>query len=140
MGYYINLEDSKFHVKKENVRPLMGALYRWMASGGKYGRSWINSKVIQDKYEKNDIGGMFNECRWPIRVDADGNIVEIRFEGEKLGDDESMFSAISEFIEDKSYIQILGEEGEAWRWYFIGGKLYEDHVNRVWKSDQELGL
>jgi hypothetical protein len=43
---------------------------------------------------------------------------------EKLDHHADMFwKAIAEFIEDGSYIECSGEEGEVWRWVFDGGDM-----------------
>lgn len=138
MGYYIELEDSRFHVCKGKVQDVMDALCGWVNGGGVHGRGWVGTSTVNSCYENDDVEGMFRECRWPVTLDSEGNIVDISFEGSKIGDDEDMFMAIAKFITDKSYVQIRGEEGEVWRWYFIGGRMKEDHVKRTWSSDSEL--
>lgn len=58
---------------------------------------------------------------WRYEVDYGKNTVY--FEGEKLGDDESLWSCLAPFIIDGSYIECHGEDGDVWRWVFQDGKL-----------------
>jgi hypothetical protein len=53
--------------------------------------------------------------------DDDHNIIDLEFTGEKLGDDTKLFNCIAQFVEDDSYIEMVGEDGDVWRWVFKNG-------------------
>jgi len=72
--------------------------------------------------------------RWSSEVDEEGNIVEIGFEGEKLGHDYILFEAIAPFVREGSSIQIAGEDGRIWRWFFSEGGLQEHEGEVIFRS------
>jgi hypothetical protein len=52
------------------------------------------------------------------------------FSGEKWGDDEILYTAISPFVEDGAAIEIHGEDGRQWRYLFEAGK-YSKQIARI---------
>lgn len=71
------------------------------------------------------------DLRWEFEYDETGNIVGIQYEGEKLNEDESMFIEMNPYVTPGSYIQMLGDEGDIWRWIF-GPKFEEKHAKLSW--------
>ena len=70
------------------------------------------------------------------KLDNDGNIVEIDFEGERLGHDEDvMFNAIAPYVEDGSFIEMVGEDGDRWRWVFKNGECKEIKAKMTWNDE-----
>lgn len=65
-------------------------------------------------------------------TDADGNIIDLDFTGEKLWDHEKMCEQIAPFVEDGSYIEMHGEDGAMWRWVFQNGAFHEIEANITW--------
>ena len=62
-------------------------------------------------------------------ISENGNIFELNFAGEKLGDDEILFQAIAPFVKKDSYIEMQGECGLIWRWSFDGKTMKEKTAN-----------
>ena len=58
---------------------------------------------------------------YDFQLDTDGNITELEFIGEKLGNDFEMFQSIAPYVQDGSYIWMIGEDGSQWRWVFQSG-------------------
>ncbi len=57
--------------------------------------------------------------RWVLEEAGDGSLYNPSFTGEKLGDEEILFSAIAPFVESGSYIQVFCHDDECvWRWVF----------------------
>jgi len=52
-------------------------------------------------------------------------ITDILFEGEKIGNESSFFKAIAPFVKEGSFIEMVGEDGEKWRWVFENGQCVE---------------
>lgn len=65
--------------------------------------------------------------RYPydFEFDSDGNIKEIEYIGEKLGDDYNLFRKVAPFARDRSFIEMHGEDGKQWRWIFKDGECRE---------------
>jgi hypothetical protein len=81
--------------------------------------SWVSTAEVLGAVSLSNAMRAF---RWAVELDAEGNITAICFVGEKLGDDEHFFGAIAEFVDDGSFVEMLGEDGSSWRWIFSGGK------------------
>jgi hypothetical protein len=79
----------------------------------------------------------FRAWRWePVfGLEANPDITDIQFEGEKSGDDMVFFKAIAPYVRDGSYIEMQGEDGHLWRWKFNNGKVSESHSRIVWDDE-----
>jgi hypothetical protein len=64
--------------------------------------------------------------------DAGGNIDAIGYNGGNLSDEEDLFKQIAPMVEDDSFLEYRGEDGELWRWVFRGGKCYELTATITW--------
>ena len=63
---------------------------------------------------------MLREWRWAPELNDDGDIIALYFEGEKLGDDVLLWQAIAPAVADGSFLEMVGEDGCIWRWWFDG--------------------
>lgn len=87
--------------------------------------SWVyTDSVLKSK----NLEEALKAWRWEVDLDEDLNIININFIGEKLGDDINLFEAIAPFVEDGSYIEMSGEDGDIWRWVFEDGKCIEKNA------------
>jgi hypothetical protein len=78
------------------------------------------------KAENSDKAArLLNEFDFEPETDADGNIVNLDFVGEKLRDHEKMCRQIASCVENDSYIEMRGEDGAMWRWVFRNGECHE---------------
>lgn len=125
MGYHVEQLDGKFFVSADVIPSLIETIHK-LAENGKY--SWVRDNYI----DSNDVTDIFRCWRWDIDMDKHGNIVDIRFDGEKLGDDEVFFKEIAPFVQDGSFIEMRGEDNAMWRWKFSNGKLKELYPEIIW--------
>lgn len=138
MGYCMNLHDQKFLLKRSNSETALEALkelFRKYPHGpNNYGHfSWINTgKVLS----ANSLQEAIKACRWGLEANGgdNGDFDIIEFLGEKLGDDELIFSAIAPYVKDDSYIEMQGEDGTIWKWVFKGGKVKEKTAKVVYED------
>ena len=85
--------------------------------------SWVDEREILDAKTFEDVAKAF---RWSVGQDEKGNIDAIYFDGQKLGGDELAFlDTIAPYVKKDSYIEMEGEEGERWKWYFNGAECIE---------------
>jgi hypothetical protein len=132
MGYSMYQCGASFRIKRENIPEAMKAI-RDLA-GVEEGEptntySWVPKKF----YEAEDIEGLLGNWRWDdVDIDKNGDIVHIRFTGEKLGDDEELMRALAPFVEHMSYIEMVGEDDHRWRWVFVWGELREETPITTW--------
>lgn len=67
--------------------------------------------------------------------DNDGNIVGISFRGDKLGEEFRVFQSIAPYVKEGSYLHMIGEDGDQWRWVFRNGTCEEIHAKVTWSSE-----
>ena len=129
MGYCIEMLDSKFKIKKEDFDKALESLKSVFVkdrmtcqdSSG-YHYSWINTNYV---LEAETLSEALEEIRYETIYDDNGNIIQVEFTGEKLGDDMIFFEALAPYVEDESYISFAGEDGYLWKYIFEKGKVKE---------------
>ena len=131
MGYYINKRAGEFQIKQGDCANALEAIREIPDNpegfmGGRY--AWV-----PDDWRKHDnLVDMLRAWRWDAEVDDDGNIIDLQFVGEKLGDCFTMFQAIAPFVQEDSYIEMVGEDGDRWRWIFDGHTCEEKSATINW--------
>lgn len=127
MGYYMQQEDSKFFIAKENKEHALRAIKN-LANRYKY-YAWVCS---DDFVNATDLQAAMAVWRWEVYEDENGNIDSIQFAGQKSGDDETLFRAIAMYVQKDSYIEMHGEDGCMWRWVFDGDTCKEKFAQIDW--------
>jgi hypothetical protein len=120
MGYGMSQTDSSFFIAKKDrakVKKAINALMVRAAESrdGKF--RWVDTATV---LEARTVDEQFEEWRWSTEYDDNGNIVDLVHDGEKMGDDLELFKAIAPHVKSGSYIDMMGEDGNDWRWYFDG--------------------
>lgn len=140
MGYYMDMTYAVFHMKKENFGKALEALKavfipeNMTCKDFVYGEerphfSWVDTeKVLRSQL----IEDALEAIRWDVGFNSNGDIDDIVFTGEKLGDDEIFFDAIAPYVEEGSYIEMHGET-EDWRWVFTKNGLEEKRPHIIWE-------
>ena len=125
MGYEISLMDQSFYIAKENINGALCAINK-------------TAEEFKEKYSYNieihsHIYEAFNYHSYHVAEDNDGNIIDINYESYKLRDEfEFLFKPVALFVKDGSYIQMLGEDGQMFRWVFNNGVCEEIYPKIVW--------
>jgi len=134
MGYCMHMRDKVFEISKENkiaalqaVQVLAGKETITDASGAHF--SWVNTNEF---VKATSLKEAMKAWRWEIYEDEEGNVIDIDFYGEKLGDDEILLSAIAPFVKDGSFIEMMGEDDGHWRWCFENKKVVEKDAQITW--------
>jgi len=125
--------QSDFEIKVENKNKALEAIKK-LASGEpgfSHNYRWFQNEDFENFLNLKEA---MNKWRWEIEEDEDGNVYYIHFIGEKSGDDDILFNAIAPFVEEGSFIQMLGEEGEMWRWVFNDEKCIEIYPTIIWED------
>lgn len=140
MGYCIDFEAARFHIDSDQKAQALETLKRLRpTSGGGWGngrKEW--SWVSQDQVTKAEtLESALEEWRFPVKADAEGNIISIYFDGEKLGDEDQLFKALAPFVKSGSFIEMSGEEGDRWRWTFTNGTFKTVYSEITWPEDDE---
>jgi len=117
MGYCVEMLENEFSFKKENADNVVGAVKVWAKENINERKPWIS---VQTLLEAEDVESIFEEIRFPLVLKDEKYIIDW-FIGEKMGCEDEIFKAIAEFVED-GYIEMLGEDGDRWRYVFKDGK------------------
>lgn len=131
MGYYIEMTDSNFVITKENFEKALKSLKDVFVpenmtcydciNGKRYPHfSWVNTKSV---LESTNIREALKEIRYIPKFNQNGDICNVKFTGEKYGNEEIFFSALAPYVESGSYICFEGEDGDTWKWLFENGKV-----------------
>ena len=143
MGYRIRQRKAKFRLAAEKKEQALAAI-KALASkpelmsgesilngqATKRGFAWVSTEwfLQADSFEE-----AMGAWRWPVEKDKDGNVIKIRFIGQKLGDDHTLFEAIAPFVMDGSFIEMEGEDGKLWHWFFGAGQVKAQRGKAVLK-------
>ena len=127
MGYLMEQQNTEFKILAANkalaleaVKKLVGCETITDSTGRHF--SWVDSGTF---LRADTLEEALKAWRWGTETNNDGNIVNIGFTGQKLGDDAMLFNAIAPFVENGSYIQMIGEDDTIWRWTFENGQMEE---------------
>jgi len=93
------------------------------------------SKFFVPTQHTGRVFAMTQRQPYDFKLDTDGNITELTFIGEKLGNDFEMFQLIAPYVQDSSYIWMMGEDGSQWRWVFQSGVCKEITAKVEWPDE-----
>jgi len=129
VGYEIRVTDIKFNISKEHFSSVLSAIARIPEI-----LAWTDRPRLINIATKNHLSNTFDELMWPIEINTNGDISDLRYEApdKKLGDEAIWMEAIAPYVTSGSYIEVHGEDGDMWRWYFLGGKFYEVKPTITW--------
>jgi len=130
MGYYVNGEG-ELRIKKENLGKAYDALMALQDApnkakrggsrgGGQEPRFWY-SWMPEDLRTLPDTKAVFAELGFEVNDDENGDLLISCYDN-KTGQEDVFFAAAAPFIENGEY-DWTGEDGDFWRWQFIGGKM-----------------
>lgn len=138
-GYSANLRDSSFFIAARRKREALAAIkdlftpekIERLGSYGKY--SWVNTG---DALAARSLPTMMGEWGWPVELDEDDNVVGIQFDAgdNKLGSEPALWGALAPFVRAGSYLAMVGEDGEHWRWWFDGRNCYRQEARIVYEE------
>lgn len=100
-----------------------------------------NKKVSPFQFVSNidSITDIFKEFGFIINITENG-ITNITTEECYLRDQYDFFEAIVPYIKDDSYIELLGEDGQRFRWWIKNNKLNEIYPKMIWENDKKEDL
>jgi len=127
MGYCMTQQEQSFFVAKEHHEAALEAI----KANAKYLKCWIDTDRL---LEAKTLEDALFIARWDANIDAEGNISDIWFHREKLGDEDALFQVIAPYVKEGSYIQMCGEDNSMWRWTFNGKECVEIQAHVSWES------
>lgn len=114
MGYCIDQVDSEFYIKAQDFQSCANAILK--AFRGRDQVGWVRASEIN---EHMDFVAIAEAFRWTASVNDEGDVYDIWFTGEKIGEDIDLFlNSIAPYVLDESFISFSGEDGSKWRYFF----------------------
>lgn len=119
MGYSANMLSSQFYIENKNKRAAYEAVKK------EYDKeAWMRScRTIED---------VLYSSTYYVSLDSSNNITDIEFWGENTGHEDRIFSLIAPYVKDGSYIKMVGEDGDQWKWVFGNGKCEKVRPTVTW--------
>ena len=118
MGYCAWQTDSKFFIAQTNLKKAEKALNDFMEF----------EQPLEDHL--GDYG-------FEVAFDISGNLIDLTFTGEKLTCQDDILEVLAPFSENGSYIEMVGEDFEQWRWVIKNGKIAEITPKIIWDQEEE---
>lgn len=139
MGYHVTLEKADWDIPEtpEVLAALkaMNTKYHNAKRGGnfvdEFWFSWMPAdydKTVSSVKDVFDLLGFDSE----IIEGPDHPFVRIRGYDSKRGQEELFVAETAPFVEEGSYMEWSGEEGETWRWDAVDGRMTERDGQTVW--------
>lgn len=122
MGYCMNLRDCDFFILPEKEQEALEIIKNLcsplVVSNRAWGYSWVSNEEV---LEAETLRQALLAWRWNYEKENRA----LWFEGEKLGEELTLFDAIAPCVEKGCYIEVGGEDGAVWRWFFDGENCIE---------------
>ena len=128
MGYHISQVDSKFFISKGNCAAALTVIKHRIDLAHLDLEVGINTITLE---------GVLGVLHWYAEKNKYGDIVSISFCGEKaceVCNEELLFTIIAPYVRAGSYIEMVGEEHEMWRWVFNGQTFKETYPTISWQE------
>jgi len=129
MGYDMDLRQARFRILSGKDDAALAAL--------KNVKKLSQVSVFCSFINKTNLKDALWELGWDYCVNdpdysSPGRCRDIFFNGECMGEEADIFEALAPFVKSGSYIEMIGEDGEIWRWAFENGKVRLIKPKLVW--------
>lgn len=126
MGYCVSMRECDFKIKKENTSKALEIIKELVKKGKEF--RWVSNETL---LEAKSLKDALEEFGYDT-IEDERELEIFDFMNEKLGDEFDMFQAIASVVEEGSYIEMYGEDGDTWRWVFENGKCIEKRPKVEW--------
>lgn len=130
MGYGMSQVCAKFTIlcarKQEALKALKKMDPNTKGKGfvlGKKEWAWVDQTTVN---EAETLEEALEEWAFEASINEEGDIIDLTFISEKLGQEPEMFKVLAPFVESGSYIQMIGEDHSEWCWTFNNGTFKEE--------------
>lgn len=150
MGYNFEIQSSRIIIKDSSLSALFGKMKEVMSDEMMsrfaipdnyssrnhdltYHYSWVDTFKARNAAKNRDLIGFFAEWGYDLTTDDEDEGLEsksrhynlnLREGSSKIGDEDILFFSIAPCIENGSFIECRGEDGECWRWHWHDGKFF----------------
>lgn len=122
MSYTMKQSDTQFFMDKSELEPARRAIVAAMSSF-----DWFKKR---DALTLEAAAAQFG---WALEFDDNDNVIGIEHLREYAGREKMLFETMAPYIRTGSFIQMIGEDREVWRWYFDGVTCTELKPTITWQ-------
>lgn len=143
MGYCFSVMDSQFEIASHHYSDLMDHLIKWHTKMKETNcqLKWIEHDRMIEILQEGDIINYFSHWQYGARIDlTTGNICDLVFEGEKIGDEENLFEQIAPWVTDDSRLDCQGEDNALWRWCWRQGNFFNVEAEIHYPDPVDMGM
>ena len=122
MGYYVQQRATQMRIKAENFSNVVEAINNYSTTGS------VLSHFTGIEEAMDYIG---------FAIDIDdktGDIINIEYINEKIGNLAEALKYIAPFVEGGCYIEFAGQDGDLWRYVFSNGACEEIAPEIIWSN------
>lgn len=120
MGFVIWQRESSFCIRKEYFAGLVKAAIQ----------------RFPDLFdEMSSVRDIFKEFDFEVDKDAEGNLSDIVFTGEKTRYEEEFFETLAPFVEAGSFVSFYGEDNSIWQYRFDGKQCHYESPLLIWPEN-----
>jgi hypothetical protein len=116
MGYSMHQRDSSFFIAASDKPAAHAAAVALAQTGERY--AWLDTGWEE---RTPTLEEALTEWGYTPLLDENGNIAGLQFFMEKIGDEAKLFAAIAPFVRSGSFLEMVGEDGDVWRWVWTDG-------------------
>ena len=121
MSYSMEQKDTQFFMDKAGLEPARKAILAAMSTF-----NWFK------KRKALTLEAAAAQCDWALEFDDNDNVIGIEHLNDYQGQEEKLFAALAPYVRPGSFIQMIGEDGELWRWSFDGVTCREQKPTVTW--------
>lgn len=139
MGYYVNLTDADFIIKENEetlsaIRQMPTKYYALMRGGSSTGEKWFSWMNTEEIESAESVQSVFEALGFDCSADAYGIKGQFSLDGynSKTGQEDLFLAVVAPFVEDGSYTEWRGEDGELWRFTVNDKKLTVQSARVEW--------
>lgn len=140
MGYYVDLVDADFTIpEREDVLEALRAMptkYASLMRGGSSTEKWFSWMSTEEIESAVSVQSVFESLGFEC-FDYGNNTFSLSSYNNKTGQEDLFLAVVAPFVEDGSFTQWRGEDGELWRYTVSGGKLtVQTPLDIQWRSPE----
>lgn len=125
MGWNIHINESEFRIPEEKHAEALVAVWSMPQKRYRWGAEPHKARTLQEAFDDFGYGVVY--ARYDTDADeyqdGRGDIVDIEYSPEKLGDEFELFQALAPFVDAGSYIEFGGDS--TFRYVFDGRTVEE---------------
>jgi hypothetical protein len=131
MSYSVTQGESSFYIKEQDVKGALKALKDHIKLSQRYQHGSVATKWPHISLALKDLG-------FQTEYNEDGDLIKIYYESEKSWGEQDLLKCLAPFVQNKSFVEFLGEDGERWRYWFNEGKLWVQHPEISWGDPEPM--